>query len=201
EVALTVLGRTNQAGDRVAGAQIEAPDLTRAHVDVVGTGQIRAVRRAQEPEAVLQDLEDAVAVDILARARVRLQNREDDVLLARARKILETHLLSDFDELRNGLQLQLRQIHRLTRGGKLRWGDDAYVVGVEVVDRQIVVLLLLAVVAAVAIAVVAALAIAALARTITGLIAEIASHSLLSKNAARSDFLRAPTFWPSTWPF
>src|ERR1700742_2929269 len=38
KVTLTVLRRTDQAGDRIAGAQIEAPDLAWAYVDVVGPG-------------------------------------------------------------------------------------------------------------------------------------------------------------------
>src|SRR5690606_23518889 len=137
EVTLAVLRRANQAGNRVARAQVEAPDLTRAHVDVVRPRQIRAVRRAQEAEAILQDLEHAVAVDVLAGARMRLENREDDVLVARASKILETHLLREFDERRSGLQLQLRQIHRLTRSRERRRGNDAYGSGIEIVDRQI----------------------------------------------------------------
>jgi len=54
-----------------------------------GTGQIGAVRPSAETEAVLQYLEHAVAVDVLAVARVRLEDREDDVLLARARNVLQ----------------------------------------------------------------------------------------------------------------
>ena len=63
----------------------------RADVDVVGAREVRAFGRAQEAEAVLQDLEHAVAVDVLAVPRVRLQDREDDVLLARASEVFETH--------------------------------------------------------------------------------------------------------------
>src|SRR4051794_2559256 len=70
-------------------------------------------------------------------------------------------------------------------------------------------MLWLAVITAITVAVAAVLtataatttAAAFIARTITGLITEIASHSLLSKNAARSALRRAPTFCPSTWPF
>ncbi len=91
EVALAVLRRTDQAGDRVAGAQVEAADLARADVDVVRPGEIRAVGGAQEAEAVLQDLQHAVAVDVLAAARMRLEDREDDVLLARAGQVLQPH--------------------------------------------------------------------------------------------------------------
>src|SRR5207244_2788348 len=63
EVALAVLGRTNFALDRVAGVQVEAADLRRRDVDVVGSGEIPGVRRAQEAEGFGQYLQRAVAVD------------------------------------------------------------------------------------------------------------------------------------------
>jgi hypothetical protein len=89
EVALAVLRRADLARDGVAGAQVEAADLARRDVDVVGAGEVGAVRRAQEAEAVLQDLQHAVAVDVLAALGVALEDREDDVLLARAGHVLE----------------------------------------------------------------------------------------------------------------
>jgi hypothetical protein len=63
EVALAVLGRADLALDGVAGVQVEAADLARADVDVVGAGQVRGVGRAQEAEAVGQVSSDAVAED------------------------------------------------------------------------------------------------------------------------------------------
>src|ERR1700761_4061542 len=53
KITLAVLRWADQAGNRVAGAQIETADLTRADVDIVRTGEIGAVGRAQEAEAVL----------------------------------------------------------------------------------------------------------------------------------------------------
>src|SRR6202035_1762574 len=84
KIAFAVLRRTDEPGDGVARTQVEAADLARTDVDVIRSREIRAVGRAQEAEAVLQDLEYAVAVDVLAVPRVRLEDREDDVLLARA---------------------------------------------------------------------------------------------------------------------
>ena len=66
EVAFTVLRRTDESGDRVPGTQIEAANLTRRDVNVVGPSEIRAVRRAQEAETVLEDFEDTLAEDVLA---------------------------------------------------------------------------------------------------------------------------------------
>jgi hypothetical protein len=135
---------------------------------------------------------------------MRLEDGEDDVLLARARKVLQAHLLRHFHQLRNGLELQLRQVHRLARSGQFGRRNNAYVIGIEIVLRQLVVLLLAVIAAAIAVVVAAigpAITIAAaattaafVARPVPGLITEIASHSLLSRNAARSDLRRAPTF-------
>src|SRR5207302_2756273 len=46
EIALAILGRPDLALDRVSGAQAEAPDLARAHIDVVRTGQVVRLGRA-----------------------------------------------------------------------------------------------------------------------------------------------------------
>ena len=125
KVALAVLRWPNQARDRVASAQIEAADLTRA-------GQIRAIGRTQEAKAVLQDLQYAVTVGILAVARVRLEDREDDVLFTRACEVLQTHRLRHLDQLVNRLGLQLGQIHRTARERQFGRTDD---LGVILADR------------------------------------------------------------------
>jgi hypothetical protein len=82
EIAFAVLGRTDLALDRVAGAQVEAPDLRGRHVDVVRPREIRGVRRAQEAESVRQHFECAVATDRFAPACTVAQQREDEFLLA-----------------------------------------------------------------------------------------------------------------------
>ena len=69
EVALALLGRPDLAADRVAGAQVEAPDLRRRDVDVVGARQVVLVRRAQEAVAVGQDLEHALGEDLAVASR------------------------------------------------------------------------------------------------------------------------------------
>ena len=197
EIALAVLRRADQAGDSVAGAQVEAADLARADVDVVGTGEVGTVGGAQEAKAVLQDLEHAVAVDVLAIARVRLQDRENDVLLARAGEVLEPHGLGQLHQLMDGLGLELRQVHRAARLRQLRRAYDLGVVGVEHLR------LLHHLIGASAI--IATIAVTIVARTLVGpvaaLITEIASHRLLSRNAESWDLDTAPTFCASTVPF
>ena len=105
-----------------------------------GPGEVRALGRAQEAEAVLQDLEHAVAVDVLAVARMRLQDREDDVLLARARQVLDPHRLDDLQQFRDRLVLQLAQVHRAAAGLELGRADDVEVFAGfdEIVRRQFV---------------------------------------------------------------
>src|SRR5271155_4030074 len=124
EVALAVLRRTDETGDRVAGAQIEAADLARGHVNVVGPGEIARIRGPQEAKAVLQDLEHAVAVDVLALAGVRLEHAENDVLLARAPHVLETHGLGELDEIADGTLLELGEIHRAAAAREVGLSDD-----------------------------------------------------------------------------
>src|SRR5699024_1744417 len=114
-IALAFLGRTDAAGDVVAGAQIEAADLGRRNVDVVGTGEIRLVRAAQEAEAVLQDLEHAFAVDAAAGSRVRLQDQEHDVLFARAGDaFLNAEAFGEREQLDRALALEFVEIDQRT---------------------------------------------------------------------------------------
>src|SRR3569833_2103392 len=204
KVTLAVLRRTNQSGDRVAGAQVEAADLAGADIDVVRAGQIGAVGRSQEAEAVLQNLQHAVAVDVLAVPRVCLEDGEDDVLLAGAGYALQAHRLGQLHQLMDGPGLQLRQVHRSPRLRELRRADDLRIVCVEHLRLMQHVIgpapTVTVAVAAVSITVAAAMA-RAFVGPITALITKIASHRLLSRNAESWDLDTAPTFWASTVPF
>src|SRR5262249_43044585 len=82
EVALPFLGRANVAGHGVAGLQVELADLRRRDVDVVRARQVVVVRRAKEAEAVGQDLEDPFREDEAALLGLRLEDLEDQLLLA-----------------------------------------------------------------------------------------------------------------------
>ena len=138
EVALAILRRADEAGDGVAGAQVEAADLAGRHVDVVRAGEIGAVGGTQEAEAVLQDLQHAVAVDVLAVARMRLEDAEDDVLLARAGQALDAHGLGHLDQLVDRLGLEHRQVHRALGGRELGLADDLRCVYLEHLRRLLV---------------------------------------------------------------
>ena len=111
EVTLAFLRRTDAPGNVVARAQVEAARLRRRHIDVVRTGQVGLVRTTQETEAVLQDFQYAFAVDAAACFRMRLQDIEDHVLLARARHaFLHAKRLGQGDQLIGILALEFVQI-------------------------------------------------------------------------------------------
>jgi len=83
-IAFAFLGGADLTFDGVAGVQVEATHLAGADVDVIRTGEIGGVGRAQEAEAVRQHFQCAVAVDALTFLRLVLQQGEDQVLFAHA---------------------------------------------------------------------------------------------------------------------
>ena len=97
EVALAVLGLADLAGHHVAGAQVEAADLRRRDVDVVGPRREGEVGAAEEAEAVGQDLEDALGLDGRV-GLLRLQDVEDQLLLAQRARGFDVELLRQLGE-------------------------------------------------------------------------------------------------------
>ena len=94
----------------VAGAQVEPADLRRADVGVVRAGQVAGLGRAEEAEAVRQDLQHAVGLHAFAVAGQHLQDREDDVLLAGAGHALaDLQLVGDLQQLVRGHALEVAQ--------------------------------------------------------------------------------------------
>jgi len=113
EVALPFLRGTDLARDGVAGAQVELADLGGRHVDVVRPGQVVVVGRAEETEAVGQDLQHALGEDQAAFLGLRLQDLEDQLLLAHAGNAQDAEILGDAGELADGHLLQHRDIECL----------------------------------------------------------------------------------------
>ena len=203
EIALAILGRSYQAGDRVSGAQIEPADLAGADIDIVGAGQVARVRGAQKAEAILQNLQHAIAVDIFALAGMRLENAENDVLLARTAHVLKGHRLGELDQVTDRALFQLAQVHRAAAARQIRRRYDLQVIAAL---RQVAVVFLrrsaakhvaVAVIVALTAAAVASAAPLSAAATLSaalstaGLIAEVASHRLLSRNCADIEFRRS----------
>ena len=112
EVPLAFLGRADLAADRVAGAQIEAPDLRGRDVHVVGPGQIVVLGRAQESESVGQAFEHAFGENQAALGRLLLEDLEDQLLLAQSRVALDAQVLGDLVELLDAHVLELHQVER-----------------------------------------------------------------------------------------
>ena len=121
EVALALLGRSHLAVDHVAGAQPEAADLARRHVDVVGPGHVVDVRRAQKAEAVLQDLEHALAVDRHAALGQALERRKHQIRLAQHARVLDPELLGIGEQLGRRAALELGQVHVAGDALRQRW--------------------------------------------------------------------------------
>ena len=110
EIALALLGAADDALDRVAGAQPELPDLRGRDIDVVGPGEIIGVGRAQEAEAVLQHLDDALADDLDVAARELLQDREEQLLLSQERGVLHLMLFREGQQLGRGLGFEIGKL-------------------------------------------------------------------------------------------
>ena len=134
EVALALLRRADLAADRVARAEVEAADLRRRHVDVVGPGEVVLVRRAQEPVALRHDLEHALREDLAVALGLGLQDREQEVLLAHARRVLDLELLRELRQVLHALALQVADVGALARhlAGRL---DVDLVLAVRLVAR------------------------------------------------------------------
>ena len=107
EVALGILGRTNQSRNRIAGAKPEPANLARGHINVVRACEIGTARRAQEAEAVLQDFNDSFTLDLLAAFCLGLKNGKDLVLLAQTSNIIQLERSGDLCKFCGGFGFKL----------------------------------------------------------------------------------------------
>ena len=128
EIALAVLGRADLAGQAVAGSQVEAADLARRDVDVVGARQVRAVGGTKEAEPVLQDLQRALAEYVFPGLGELAHHGRDDFLFAGTGQVLQTVLASQINQLDHRLAFEVFQVRwhgncllvLVTFGAKLR---------------------------------------------------------------------------------
>src|SRR6185436_9867209 len=79
--------------------------------------------RAQEAEAVGQDLEDAVAEDLLAVLGALLHDREHQLLLAHAGDVLDLQRFAHLDELGDVEGFQFGEVHGVCDAGREAWGN------------------------------------------------------------------------------
>ncbi len=76
--------RAHVAADGVARLEVELADLRGRHIDVVRSGQIVVVGRAKEAIAVREDFQYAFGEDVAFFFALRLEDLEDQILLAKA---------------------------------------------------------------------------------------------------------------------
>ena len=107
EIALSVFRAPNLALDRIAGLQRKPPDLRRRYIDIIGTGQVIRIRRPQEAEPVLQDLDDAFADNFNVVCRKLLENSEHLLLTAHCAHILDLEFLTERGKFGRCLCLQI----------------------------------------------------------------------------------------------
>ena len=85
--------------------------------DVVGTGQVVGLGRAEEAEAVLQHLEHPVAGDLDALLGHVLEDGEHHVALAHRRGVLDLEFLGELEQICRALGLQVGQRQLLEISG------------------------------------------------------------------------------------
>ena len=110
EVALALLRLPDLAADRVAGLQVELANLRGGDVDVVGTGQVVVVGRAEEAEAVGQRLEHPFREEVAALLGAAAEDLEDQLLLAHPGGAGHVQRLGDLGQLADAHLLQRREV-------------------------------------------------------------------------------------------
>ena len=195
EIALVIERRSHQCRQGIAGAKVEAADLARRDVDVVWSGQVRLVRGAKEPEAVLQYLQNAFCIDGSAFAGMGLEDRKNDVLLARPGQALQAQLASLLQHFCRRKLLELAQLENMAEFFELPGGD-------RFLDREAADIVVLAVIIPTAPALGdVGVSGTGSARARASRVSGVISHSCSSSIRVICCFDCAPTTCISTWPF
>ena len=111
EILLPLLRGADLAGNGIPRPQAEPPDLRRGDVDVVRTGEVVVIHGTEESEAVGQDFQHAGAGDNAVFLRLRLQNRENQVLTAHAAGARYLQFLGQLCQLTDRLPLDVFDVH------------------------------------------------------------------------------------------
>ena len=111
EVFLALVRRTHLAADGVASLEIELADLGGRDVDVVRSGKVVVIRRAEEAVAVGQDFQYALGKDVAFLFALRLEDLEDQILLAQAAGPGQIQRSGDLGQLGNILFFEFSDGH------------------------------------------------------------------------------------------
>ena len=118
EVALAVLGDADLALDHVAGVQVEAADLARRDVDVVGGRGEARVHVAQEAETVGQHFQHAVCVHQFTALGALLDDGEHQLLLAHAAGVFDLKRIGLLEDFRHVQCLEFVEVHGIHSCGE-----------------------------------------------------------------------------------
>jgi hypothetical protein len=91
--------------------QIEAADLGRGNVNIVGAREVRRDRGAQETKAVGQHFKHAVAENLVSGFRALFQNRKHKFLFAHAACVFYFEFKSNVEKLRDVLGFKIGKMH------------------------------------------------------------------------------------------
>src|SRR6185436_11172955 len=80
-------------------------------IDVVGTGEIVGIGRAQEAEAVLEHFDRALAHDLVAGFGADLEDREHQLLLAQGRSAFDAEPFGHLHQVGRSLLFEVVQMH------------------------------------------------------------------------------------------
>src|SRR5690606_16169596 len=106
KVTLTLARTTNGTMYRIARAQAETADLRRRNIDIVRTRKIVGVGATQEAETVRQDFQHTRGDDLDLFVGQRLQDREQQVLLAQVAGVLDLEAFGEGDQIFRRLLVQ-----------------------------------------------------------------------------------------------
>ena len=111
EILLPFLGGTDLAGNGVPRPQAEAPDLRGGDVDVVRTGEVVVIHRAEESEAVRQDLENSGPGDHAVFLGLGLQDGKNQILPSHAAGARDVEVLGQFCQFTDRLSFDIFDVH------------------------------------------------------------------------------------------
>ena len=111
EVLFAFVRRANVTADGVAGLKVELANLGRRDIDVVGTGEIVVVGRAEKTVAVGEDFEDTLSEDVSLFFALRLEYFEDEVLFAESAGALDVEAARELAEFGDALFFQFGDGH------------------------------------------------------------------------------------------